>query len=216
MTWLGKTPLGWRRLRLKRCFTDIQNGIWGEEPDGVTNVIVVRVADFDRINLRVCLDEPTFRSITPDEFKSRKLTRGDLLIEKSGGGDQQPVGVVVSFDHTSDSVCSNFVARLQVSNTCSPRYLVFLNAMLYMARINLRSIKQTTGIQNLDSDSYFDELVDLPPLATQEGLAEYLDEETTRIHALIAERSGRLNYWPRSERLSLPKLSLVALLRQLD
>ncbi|MCB0535797.1 MAG: restriction endonuclease subunit S, partial [Saprospiraceae bacterium] len=51
-----------------------------------------------------------------------------------------------------------------------------------------RSIKQTTGIQNLDTSSYFKEIVCLPPLEEQQAIAAWLDERTARIDTLIAKK----------------------------
>ena len=118
------------------------------------DIVCVRVADFDRVQFRVRLDEPTLRSIDPRSVQSHRLAEKDLLLEKSGGGEKQPVGAVVMYDHGERAVCSNFVARMPVANGNDPRYLSYLHAALYAARINTRSIKQSTGIQNLDSGCY--------------------------------------------------------------
>jgi type I restriction enzyme, S subunit len=183
----------WKRQRLKWCFRSCRNGVWGNEPDGIDDIPVVRVADFDRIALRVNFEDPTLRSIQPQELGSRGLSCGDLLIEKSGGGEQQPVGAVVGFDFDGPAVCSNFIAKLEVADGFHARFLVYLNAALYNARVNTRSIKQTTGIQNLDSDSYLNELVDLPTFNIQKTVANYLDRETSAIDKLISEKESMLS-----------------------
>ena len=152
--WLGEIPAHWEITRLSATVTGCQNGVWGEEADAVHDVICVRVADFDRVQFRIRLDKPTMRSIEPRVVQSRRLREGNLLLEKSGGGDNQPVGAVVIYDYGEPAVCSNFVARMPVAEGCHPRYLTYLHAALYAARINVRSIKQSTGIQNLDSASY--------------------------------------------------------------
>lgn len=112
--WLGRVPVGWTIDRLKWTTAGSRNGIWGNEPDGENDIICVRVADFDRTGLSVRIEEPTMRAVLPNERRGRVLQRGDLLIEKSGGGDLQPVGVVVQFEHDESAVCSNFVARVLV------------------------------------------------------------------------------------------------------
>ena len=63
--WLGEIPAHWEVNRQCLTVTGCQNGVWGEEPDGQCDMICVRVADFDRIEFRVCLDNPTLRSIDP-------------------------------------------------------------------------------------------------------------------------------------------------------
>ena len=113
------------------------------------------------------------------------LRKGDLLLEKSGGGELQPVGVVVLYEHEDAAVCSNFVARMPVAHGFSSRYLTYLHAHLYELRLNTRSVKQTTGIQNLDSQSYLDERVAFPPLSEQTAIARFLDHADRRIQRCI-------------------------------
>ena len=148
----------------------------------------VRVADFDRTRLAVVGAPPTLRAIGNRERANRLLRQGDLWIEKSGGGYNQPVGCVVGFDHTFDAVCSNFIGRITVAPGMWPRYWTYVHASLYSSRLNVPAIKQTTGIQNLDTSAYFDQRVPFPPLARQRAIADYLDRETARLDALVAEK----------------------------
>ena len=50
------------------------------------------------------------------------------------------------------------------------------------------SIKQTTGIQNLDTDLYFNERVLLPTLPEQTAIANFLNHKTQQIDDLIAKK----------------------------
>ena len=186
--WLGEIPAHWEVNRQRLTVTGCQNGVWGEEPDGLRDTICVRVADFDRIEFRVSLDNPTLRSIDPSAAETRRLEHEDLLLEKSGGGERQPVGAVIIYDHGEPAVCSNFVARMPVADGYHPRFLTYLHAALYAARINTRSIKQSTGIQNLDSASYLNERVGLPNEQEQGAIADFLDRETAEIDALVARK----------------------------
>jgi len=186
--WYGEIPAHWKVDRLKWTVTDCRNGVWGSEPDGAEDIPCVRVADFDRVRYRVALDEPTLRAVSSRELNGRVLHAGDLLLEKSGGGEQQPVGAVVLYDHDTEAVCSNFIARMPVAADCVPRFLAYVHALLYANRINIRSIKQTTGIQNLDSSMYLNELVALPPEGEQRAIADFLDRETAKIDALVAKK----------------------------
>jgi len=54
-------------------------------------------------------------------------------------------------------------------------YLTYLHAYLYAIRVNVRSIKQTTGIQNLDSASYLGEPAAFPPGSEQAAIARFLN-----------------------------------------
>ena len=183
--WLGAVPQHWEVHRLRTSVHGCINGIWGNDPNGREDLPCVRVADFDRARLRVRLAKPTLRAVAPGERKRRLLKNSDLLLEKSGGGDLQPVGVVMLYDHDVEAVCSNFVARMPVSARCNSSYLTYLHSHLYAIRLNVRSIKQTTGIQNLDSSSYLGETVAFPPLSEQAAIVRFLDNADRRIRRYI-------------------------------
>ena len=183
--WLGEVPEHWEVARLKWSTSGTVNGVWGDEPDGENDIACVRVADFDRRGFRVHFDDPTMRAVTRSQRSGRELRPGDLLLEKSGGGEKQMVGCVVLFDHAEPAVNSNFIAR--VSPVGSPRFWAYLHAALYSGKLNYPAIKQTTGIQNLDSNAYFDTPTVFPPLAEQEAIAAFLDKETARIDGLTSQ-----------------------------
>jgi type I restriction enzyme, S subunit len=188
-----QAPAHWRAVRLKQTVTACQNGTWGDEPHGgADDVICVRVADFDRLRLRADLRNPTWRSVPKSYRRGRMLVRGDLLLEKSGGGDGQPVGAVVLYEGDTPAVCSNFMARMPVAPGFDARYLCYLHAALYRLRVNCRSINQSTGIQNLDSRTYLSEIVRVPGLAEQRRIAEHLDARTALVDCLVLNKQRLL------------------------
>ena len=187
--WLGEIPEHWEIKRLRSTVKSCQNGVWGIDPDGLQDIVCVRVADFDRVCFRANIANPTLRSVEPKVISARGLERGDLLLEKSGGGENQPVGAVVLYDHGIPAVCSNFVARMVLAKGFDSRFMSYLHAALYSLRINTKHIKQSTGIQNLDSSGYLDEAVVLPPgTDEQRSISSFLDRETARIDALVAKK----------------------------
>ncbi|WP_163577543.1 restriction endonuclease subunit S [Halomonas faecis] len=187
--WLGEVPAHWDVERLKHSVDSCRNGIWGEEPAGDSSDLpCVRVADFDRPRIRVVLDNPTMRNVKPSEQKGRVLKRGDLVLEKSGGGEKQPVGFVVLYDDDRPAVCSNFTAKMELSEGMNPSFWRYVHAAAYSIRLNVPSIKQTSGIQNLDQQSYLDERAAYPPSADQAHIAAFLDHETARIDALVEQQ----------------------------
>ena len=183
--WLGKVPEHWEVRRLGATTERLVAGTWGSDPTGHDDIVCVRVADFDRRRLGVNLRKPTVRSVPAGERQRRLLEPGDLLLEKSGGGDLQPVGVVVHFDHDQEAVASNFIGRMRVRRQHSARYVLYLNSVLYAIRLTVRSIKQTTGIQNLDVGAYLSESVPLPPLSEQTPIARFLEAADHRIRRYI-------------------------------
>lgn len=148
-------------------------------------MVCVRVADFDRQRLRADLRNPTMRFVPPGYRRGRMLACGDLLLEKSGGGDGQPVGAVVLYESDAPAVCSNFIARMPVAAGFDARYLCYLHAALYCLGVSRRSINQATGIQNLDSKLYLAEIVSVPECAEQTRIVAFLDHRTALLDNLV-------------------------------
>ncbi|WP_156821523.1 restriction endonuclease subunit S [Halomonas smyrnensis] len=187
--WLGEVPAHWAVERLKLSTESCQNGIWGNDAQGDENdVICIRVADFDRNRMRASLDNPTYRSVTTAEFNSRVVSQGDLLLEKSGGGEKQPVGFVALYEDEAPAICANFIARIRLASGMNPSFWRYVHAAGYTIGLNVPSIKQTSGIQNLDQHSYLNERAAFPPEVEQARIAAFLDHETARIDALVEEQ----------------------------
>lgn len=190
--WLSDVPDHWAVDRLKWTVLGCQNGIWGDEPDGDDDIVCIRVADFNRTKFILNSENLTFRKIDEKDRNKRKLIPGDLLIEKSGGGEKQLVGAVIQFNEDFDAVSSNFIAKMTINDGFDSRYLAYLHAHLYSSKVNYRSIKQTTGIQNLDSQQYLNELVIYPPFEEQQTIAAFLDYKTEQIDKLIEKKEQLL------------------------
>ncbi|WP_374258937.1 hypothetical protein [Aquabacterium sp.] len=188
--WLGPVPEHWSISQMKSGIKSLQNGVWGDEPTGgPDDVPCARVADFDRIRLIVDEPLPTLRSIPIEQRTYKNVRPGDLLLEKSGGGEQTTVGAMVQYLGASEIVCSNFVAAVKCKEGVSARWLCYVNSYLYSLGVNTRSIKQTTGIQNLDSNQYTAEPIAFPTFDEQKAIAAHLDRETSRIDALITKKT---------------------------
>lgn len=187
--WLGRIPDHWMIDRMKWSVQTSHNGVWGEEPDGgADDIRCVRVADFDRAALRITDNDVTYRKVSPRDVAIRRLDDGDLVLEKSGGGEKSPVGFLVLYDRSESAITSNFMARIVLKQGMDSRFWTFAHANLYRSRLTQRSIKQTSGIQNLDQQSYFNERVCYPPSAEQSAIADFLDRETAKIDALISKQ----------------------------
>lgn len=175
-------PAHWQIRRFKDIITSSRSGIWGDEEKGDTNDIVCyRVADFDYSNLCLKFDNITYRNVLPEQANEKLLSEGDLLLEKSGGGEKMPVGRVVLVNFPQRAVCSNFIQALSVNKKQSARFVLYLFHSIYSNRINTLFFNQTTGIQNLKTAHYLAQEIFLPPYSEQEAIAAYLDKECEKI-----------------------------------
>lgn len=160
----------WKTEKIKHLVKSIESGVWGENSlENSDDIKCLRVADFDYENLSFSEVE-TIRN-NPDLSKKKILQQGDILVEKSGGGEKTPVGRAVLFDSSEKMVCANFIDIVRVNKEkVLPEFLVFILSVLYSGRINTKYIKQNTGIQNMDIKSYFGEIISFPKLKIQKDI----------------------------------------------
>ena len=184
--WTNSIPEHWNIRRLRNSLFRHTSGVWGADPDGINDLPCLRVADFNRSQWGIKVDNPTTRAITPLERQGKIIRAGNLLLEKSGGGDKQAVGTVVLYDHDLEPTCSNFIEILVVQGNFDPRYLKFVHSALYALGVNKRSIKQTTGIQNIDLYNYLSEKFPVPPPDEQAAIVRFLDHADEQIQRYIA------------------------------
>ena len=115
--WIGIFPAHWKILRIKVVVNKIINGDWGDSPQNNENdIYCIRVADFDMDIFGIKNKDYTIRNIKTDKQIKRLLTKEDLLIERSGGGQKQPIGRLVRYNLTLKAVCSNFISKISLRN----------------------------------------------------------------------------------------------------
>ena len=175
---------------LIRHIKSLKPGVWGNEiSEDTSKTAVLRVADFDYPKLSH-KKPTTYRYITPQDLSQRTLKRGDVLIEKSGGGEKTPVGRAIIFSVNDElSTYANFIDCIRFKDSVMPKYAVYVLAHMYSTRINTKYIKQNTGIQNLDIKSYLRELAPIYSEEQQKRIVGYLDQKTTKIDEAITNKT---------------------------
>ena len=186
--WIGKIPSHWKISRLRYLHQIMFGGQWGSDPTDSENIVfVVRVSEFDYTRLKIS-KVPTARKLVIDSTSPKLIRKGDLILEKSGGGEKTPVGrlVMVTDEPIEPTVNSNFTNLIRTNpNKTNSRFLTYLYYVGYIVGITGRNLKQTTGIQNLDTKNLFGELVAVPPIQEQLQISQYLDKKFSRIDSLI-------------------------------
>lgn len=167
------------KTRLKNLVEYNIGGVWGNDVKNDDHkIVVVRVSDFDKEKMNIKDSNLTFREITNNEVESRKLKKGDILVEKSGGGATSPVGNMVLFDKDYDAVFSNFTTLLRFDDKkCDSNFMKFVLKYIYDSGKVKKSIKQNTGIQNLDMQHYLSNELSLPEKNRQSEIANTLSEQ---------------------------------------
>ena len=186
--WIGDLPEHWGINRVRNLITKERSGTWGEDPNGGDDDIVcIRVADFDSSAGGIKTVDSYTRRYVPKKERLKRLLKPhkSFLIEKSGGGELQPVGRIVQFDKTFEAISSNFISSFETRDGFDTQFFLYLSQSMYSLGLNAPSVKQTTGIQNLDTRHYFQTRVPFPPLSEQRAIADFLDRETARIDGIV-------------------------------
>ncbi|WKD58395.1 EcoKI restriction-modification system protein HsdS [Corynebacterium capitovis DSM 44611] len=178
----------WPRKPFKLVMQKRFAGEWGgEEGTSELDIPCIRVADFNRLQNVVTDRVPTVRSVNLKTAQAKHLQPHDILIEKSGGGDKTPVGTPILYLGSEKAICSNFIEVVRLQPGHDPRFWTYTLISSYEMGNTRRFINQTTGIQNIDSQRFYDQVFPVPPLKTQQRIADYLDRETAEIDAVVAD-----------------------------
>ncbi|MCH4193384.1 MAG: restriction endonuclease subunit S [Butyrivibrio sp.] len=206
--WIGEIPKEWSCIRMKNCIKERDCGVWGEEEKNDSkDIVCVRIADFDYSTMQIKNSENykyTLRNYDQNVISRLLLQKGDILIEKSGGGDKTPVGRTVIFNLNFPCLYANFIERIRVKEDFDNRYVQYIFVIFYSNKYVLNYIKQTTGIQNLDITAMLNnEMVVCPPHKLQVMIADYLEKKCSQIDNII-EKEQRI-----IERLKAYRISMV-------
>ncbi len=163
-------------VKLKSVLVKNDAGDWGSNPD--ENAIgIIRSTNFNN-NGVLDLSDVAYRTLNPNKKEEKKLHVGDILIERSGGSDTQPVGRVGLITERmlkEDFAFANFIQRISVKkDEFSPDYLYYCLQQMYEMGITASMQAQTTGIRNLDWKQYVKTILPQPSLPEQSAIAHIL------------------------------------------
>lgn len=160
------------------------SGEWGkdefEEVDEskYTKCLVIRATEFDNTyNLRLENSRVKYRWIENSKLSKMNILENDLLIEKSGGSEDQPVGrISILTDEVLEEnqiAYSNFIHKITVEGI-NPMYLYFYLKTMYNIKITDSMQSQTNGIRNLIMQEYLHQTVIVPPLQKQQEIVDHI------------------------------------------
>lgn len=131
-------------------------GEWGQEDKDGSGVKVIRTTNFTN-NGKLDLSDVVTRDIDYAKVEKKKLSKGDIILERSGGTNDNPVGRVVYFEEDGVYLFNNFTQLLRCKEGVNSLFLFYSLFNYYQMNKNvIRSMgNKTTGIQNLKMDRYW-------------------------------------------------------------
>jgi type I restriction enzyme S subunit len=184
-TILGDIPDDWESKPLRSLLADDLSGDWGDD-EGEVTLSVLRSTNFtDSGNLK--LDDIAKRGFTRSKAEQIQVLPNDILVERSGGGPNQPVGRVAMIrDEMTGTGFANFVQTLRPDTSkISPEFLLWALHQLNRSGFVEKLQHQTTQMRNLDLRDYLKVLVPVPAdPAEQTRIAETLKAADDHIRAI--------------------------------
>lgn len=174
---------------------DKMNGLWKGKIGPFVNVGVIRNANFTKA-FTLSFDNIEYLDVEAKQYKTRKLQKGDLIVEKSGGSEKQPVGRTVLFDKEEGEYSfSNFTSVLRIKDrtVISPEFLYKYILFVYLRGDTRKMQKATTGIHNIEFDKFLSIPVPKLSISEQQSIVDYLDSAFAKIDAMKANAEKALN-----------------------
>ena len=177
------------------------SGEWGTDDETGTGIPVLRTTNFTNEGV-VNYSDVVTRAIAKKNIAHKFLCDGDIIIEKSGGSDRQPVGRVIYYDGPDNIyLFNNFTGLLRVQNkkNWNSRYVFYALFGNYRQGGTRAFENKTTGLHNLKLDDYINwfEIEEIP-LEIQESVCTILDkiqyvialykQQLTKLDTLIKSR----------------------------
>ena len=179
-------PETWQTTKLTELAIYVLGGDWGKDADfespDYTTALCIRGAEFRNWNEDKG-STASFRKIKKSSLANRVLKDGDILVEISGGGPDQPVGRTVLIDKVALSrnpnipkICTNFVRLLRTAGKIDSR---FINSYLtfFYASGEIRDYQAgSNNLRNLKFNDYLGIDIPIPPLNEQHRIIAKVEE----------------------------------------
>lgn len=167
------------KVNVNSLIDKIVPGDWGKEDKDNTGIKVIRTTNFTNVG-KIDFSDIVTRIITDKKIQERQLIKGDIIIEKSGGSPNQPVGRVVYFDKDDNGepiLCNNFTSVIRCKSDVNSRYIFYYLFLNWNKGGTRKYQNKTTGILNLKLEKYLEDIdIDIPSLDEQNRIVSILDK----------------------------------------
>lgn len=188
---VGKVPNNWTVKRL-RFLGDVRSGIAKGKVlagKGTVTLPYLRVANVQ--DGYVDLQEVSELEVAASEATRYLLRKNDVLMNEGGDNDKLGRGAVWQ-GQIDPCIHQNHVFAVRLANPELAEWVSrFTSTDAARAYFFLRS-KQSTNLASINQSDVRELPVPMPPAEERVAIVKFLDEQTARIDALIAEKEGLL------------------------
>ncbi|MDB2514623.1 restriction endonuclease subunit S [Alphaproteobacteria bacterium] len=160
-------------------------GDWGIAPDKndaeYVNVKCIRATELKNWTTEKAQTAAP-RKIKKASLVKRNLLEGDIVLEISGGGPEQPVGrvevitkEVISSNHGKNLVCTNFFRMLRPNNQVIPKFLKLYLDFFYLCGPIQELQSGSNNLRNLKFNDYLKIEVPLPDIERQHSIIQSIE-----------------------------------------
>ena len=184
-TKIGTVCSDFDTFQLKSVLVKNDAGDWGSEPDKDA-IGVIRSTNFNNDG-KLDLSDIAYRTLSKRKFEEKKLYASDILIERSGGSETQPVGRVGFITDEmakTDYAFANFIQRISLNDEVNAKFVYYCLQQMYEMGITAGMQSQTTGIRNLDWKQYIKVAIPKPSPDEQSAIAAMLSKVDEAIAAV--------------------------------
>ena len=161
----------------------IQSGLWTGKNEPFVKTKVLRNTNFKDNNGKLNFEDVAEIEAEVKQIVARKLSKHDIILEKSGGSDTQAIGRVVLFEEDESQIFSfsNFCSRIRVidKNILHP---IYLWAFLFDFYNKGGTIPLQNGVRllNIDMGGFKKIKIPLPPIDIQQKIVSEIDVLETK------------------------------------
>lgn len=167
----------WESAKLHEIVAFVIGGDWGKDPsvngNDYVDVFCIRGTELRNWHAERGITA-AHRKIKRSSLEKRQLREGDLILEVSGGGPEQPVGRVEHIDRQVlannpdyPKICTNFFRRIKPSENVSSLFLSWYLKFFYRTGEVAKCQAGSNNLRNLKYPEYEQLTVPLPPLNEQ-------------------------------------------------
>lgn len=179
-------PKNWKWEKLEDALDFVIGGDWGKEEnyedDNYGHAYCIRgseIKNWEEQKGRTA----SLRKIKLTNIEKRKLIEGDILVEISGGGPDQPVGrtvlidkAVLNYKPEIPKICTNFLRLIRPKDHVEGKYLNLYLKLFYYSGEIVKYQGGSNNLRNLKFPDYLKINFPLPPKSIQLKIVSKIEE----------------------------------------